>query len=123
MRSPLNVPENSLSSLKVILSGVAHVLASLLNSKGKIRPSKCKALQNTNQASIGFRIRQKWTIIWKKMLIRRTWCFTRLAISPCKLLKQIRGIFCLMHKKTRRGIINLKTKVLEIKIRTKKLNK
>ena len=26
MKSPLNVPENSLSSLKVILSGVAHVL-------------------------------------------------------------------------------------------------
>ena len=62
-------------------------------------------------------------------MIRGAWCFTRLAVSHTKFLKQVRSILCLMHKQTSRSIINLKTKeimkqskTLEIKIISQKLD-
>ena len=44
------------------------------------------------------------------MMIRRAWGLTRLAISHAKLLEKIRGIFVLMHKQPRGGVVNLEAK-------------
>lgn len=100
VRSPTNVPKNTLESGEVRLSRVMHVETNLLDSIRNIRPGEREILQGTSEAPKISWVNNWITIRSRKLGVgfdqRRTW----LAFGHTSTIEDIKDVLALTEMQT-----------------------